>query len=179
MSGHNKWSKIKHKKAATDAVKSRVFSKYSRLITIESRRVGGDTNSPSLLAIIDRAKRESMPKDNIDRAVQKGKDGTGAALMEVIFEGYGPSGTAVIVVAVTDNNNRTFQEIRHIFTKLGFQLGSPGSATWAFAKQDSIYKPNNPIDLSDADGELLAELIEELEDHDDVQDVFTSADEIN
>lgn len=178
MSGHNKWSKIKHKKAASDAVKSRIFSKYSRLITMESRRVNGDINSPSLLAIIERAKKESMPKDNIDRAVLKGKDVSGAALEEVVFEGYGPGGTALIVTAVTDNNNRTFQEIRHIFTKSGFQLGTPGSAMWAFTKKESSYLPNNPVNLSEADGEALGDLIETLEEHDDVQDVFTSADEL-
>ncbi len=176
MSGHNKWSKIKHKKAATDAVKSRVFSKHSALIAMESRKAGGDVNSPSLAAVIERAKKDSMPKENIDRAVQKGAGAGGAALEEVVFEAFGPGGTAMIITAVTDNNNRTSQEVRHVFTKLGYQLGTPGTAAWAFTKSNGVYAPNNPLDLSEADGEKLAELIEALEEQSDVQDIFTTAD---
>ncbi len=178
MSGHNKWSKIKRKKAVTDAVKSRIFSKHSRLIAMESRRVGGDTSSPSLAAIIDRAKKDSMPKDNIDRAVAKGKEGEGASLEEVMFEAFGPGGTAMLITAITDNNNRTAPEIKNIFTKAGYTLGAPGSASWAFSKDGDVYKPNSPLSLSEVDGEALADLIEKLEEHEDVQDIFTSADEL-
>lgn len=176
MSGHNKWSKIKHKKAATDAVKSRVFSKHSALIAMESRRAKGDVNSPGLAAVIDRAKKDSMPKENIDRAVQKGAGAGGEALEEVIFEAFGPGGVAMIVTAVTDNNNRTSREIRHIFTKTGYVLGSPGTSMWAFNKTGAGFVPHNPMELSDTDGEKLAELIEALEEQSDVQDIFTAAD---
>lgn len=176
MSGHNKWSKIKHKKAATDAVKSRVFSKHSALIAMESRKAKGDINSPGLAAAIERAKKDSMPKDNIDRAVQKGAGAGGDALQEVIFEAFGPGGVAMIITAVTDNNNRTSQEIRHIFSKLGYQLGVPGTAMWAFVKDSDGYKPNNPVDLSEADGIKLSELIEALEEQNDLQDIYTTAD---
>jgi YebC/PmpR family DNA-binding regulatory protein len=175
MSGHNKWSKIKHKKAATDAVKSKLFSKHSALIAMESRRAGGDVNSPGLAAAIVRAKKDSMPKENIDRAVQKGAGG-GEAFDEVVFEGFGPGGTAMIITAVTDNNNRTSQEVRSIFTKAGYQLGTPGTAMWAFTKSGGVYTPSNPMELSDSDGESLASLIETLEEQNDVQDIFTSAD---
>lgn len=177
MSGHNKWSKIKHKKAATDAVRSRLFSKYSRLITMESRRALGDIHSAGLAAMIERAKKESMPKDNIDRAVAKGAEVGGAALEEVVFEAFGPGGTAMLIVTVTDNNNRTAPEIRHIFTKAGLAIGAPGSAMWAFTKTATGYVPNSPITLNDTDGESLATLLEHLEEHDDVQDVYTAADE--
>ncbi len=177
MSGHNKWSKIKHKKAATDAVRSRIFSKYSRLITMESRNAHGDINSPALAAVIERAKKDSMPKDNIDRAVIKGKDTDSSALSEILFEAYGPGGAALLIVTVTDNNNRTAPEIKHIFTKAGYQIGAPGSAVWAFTKTATGYIPNTPLELSDSDGEKLATIIELLEEHDDVQDVYTSADE--
>ncbi len=176
MSGHNKWSKIKHKKAATDAAKSKIFSKHSILIAMESRKAGGDINSPGLAAAIERAKKDSMPKDNIDRAVAKGAGTDGTALEEVIFEAFGPGGTAMVITAVTDNNNRTAPEIRHIFSKAGYELGAPGSAAWAFTKTTDGYVPQNPIDLSDEDGEKLANLIEALEDQDDVQDVYTTAD---
>lgn len=176
MSGHNKWSKIKHKKAATDAAKSKIFSKHASLIAMESRKAGGDVNSPGLAAAIERAKKDSMPKENIERAVAKGGGEGGAALEEVMFEAFGPGGTAMIITAVTDNNNRTAPEIRHIFSKAGLELGSPGSAVWAFEKTAEGYVPQNPIDLSDTDGEKLAGLIESLEEQDDVQDVYTTAD---
>lgn len=177
MSGHNKWSKIKHKKAVTDAVKSRVFSKHSALIAMESRKAGGDVNSPGLAAAIERAKKDSMPKDNIDRAVTKGSGAGGATLEEVLFEAFGPGGTAMIITAVTDNNNRTSQEIKHAFSKAGFQLGAQGTAMWAFTKTAEGYRPNTPTELSDTDGEKLADLIELLEEQEDVQDIYSSADD--
>lgn len=176
MAGHNKWSKIKHKKAATDAQKSKLFSKHASLIAMESRKAAGDTNSPSLAAAIERAKKDSMPKENIERAVAKGKGGEGAGLEEVLYETYGPGGTALLITAVTDNTNRTSPEIRHILSRAGYQLGAPGSASWAFKKTDGGYIPQNPVDLNDEDGEKLASLIEALEEHDDVQDVYTTAD---
>ncbi len=176
MSGHNKWSKIKHKKAATDAAKSKVFSKHASLIALESRQAGGDVNSPGLAAAIERAKKDSMPKENIERAVAKGAGASGAALEEVMYEGYGPGGVAVLIQAVTDNSNRTTPEIRHIFTKAGLELGTPGSASWAFTKGADGYTPNTPMELDDATGEKLAEFIEKLEESDDVTDVFTAAD---
>lgn len=177
MAGHNKWSKIKHKKAATDAKKGKIFSKHARLIALESKNAGGDTSAPGLRAAIERAKRDSMPSDNIDRAVAKGKGGDAGNMEEVLYETYGPGGTAILVTALTDNTNRTGPEIKHILSKAGFQLGTPGSASWAFTKTAEGYAPTTPATLSDEDGEKLASLIETLEDHDDVQDVYTTADE--
>jgi YebC/PmpR family DNA-binding regulatory protein len=176
MSGHNKWSKIKHKKAATDAERSKLFSKHSALIAMESRQCRGDITSPGLIAAIERAKKDSMPKDNIERAIQKGAGTTGTALQEVLFEAFGPGGIAILITAITDNNNRTSQEIRSIFTKLGLQLGAPGSAIWAFTKTVDGYVPLSPVEPSESDGEALTLLIEKLENNDDVQDIFTSAD---
>jgi YebC/PmpR family DNA-binding regulatory protein len=176
MSGHNKWSKIKHKKAATDAQKSKIFSKHAALIAMESRKAGGNLASPGLAAVISRAKADSMPKENIDRAVAKGAGAGGAALQEIMFEAFGPGGTAILITVVTDNNNRTAPEIRNIFTKAGLALGGPGSAAWAFTKTADGYVPQNPMELNDTDGEKLANLIEALEDQDDVQDIYTTAD---
>lgn len=176
MSGHNKWSKIKHKKGATDAQRSKLFSKHSTLISMEVKKSGGDKNSASVLALIERAKKDSMPKDVIERALAKGS-GVGAETMEeVVFEGYGPGGVALIIEAVTDNNNRTAPEIRHIFSKSGFELGAPGSASWAFSKTSEGYTPNNPIELDDETGEKLADFIEKLEEQDDVTNVYSTAD---
>lgn len=178
MSGHNKWSKIKHKKAATDAQKSKIFSKHSMLITMEVKKAGGDVNSANVLAAVDRAKKDSMPKDNIEKALAKGSGASGAALEEVLFEGYGPGGVAMLIQAVTDNNNRTAPEIRHIFSKAGLELGTPGSAVWAFTKTADGYTPNTPMELDDETGEQLATFIEALEDNDDVTNVYTAADSL-
>lgn len=177
MSGHNKWSKIKHKKAASDAVKSKTFSKHASLIAMESRKAKGDVGAPGLIAAIERAKKDSMPKENIDRAVSKGAGADGALLTEVLYETYGPGGTAILVTAVTDNPNRTTPEIKHTLSKSGYQLGGSGSSLWAFTKTAEGYVPNTPMALSEEDGEKLANLIEALEAHDDVQDIFTTADD--
>ncbi len=117
-----------------------------------------------------------MPKENIDRAVAKGAGADGVKLESVMYEAYGPGGVAMIITAVTDNNNRTAPEIRHIFTKQGLQLGAPHSASWAFIKTADGYVPQSPIELNDEDGEKLANLVEALEENEDVQDVFTTAD---
>ena len=179
MSGHNKWSKIKHKKAATDAQKSKIFSKHAAVIAVESRKANGDVNSPGLAAAIERAKKDSMPKDNIERAVAKGSGAGGAAIEEVMYEGYGPGGLAMLIQVVTDNPNRSAAEVGHAFSKSGLEMGTPGSAAWAFQKQDGVYVPTNPMELDDATGEKLAEFIEKLEELDDVTDVYTAADTLD
>lgn len=178
MSGHNKWSKIKHKKAASDAERSRVFSKHASLIAVEARKAQGDRSAPGLVAAIERAKKDAMPKENIERAISRGTAVDSTTLSEVVFEAYGPGGTALIITAVTDNNNRTSQEIKHILTKHGYQLGTPGSAIWAFTKQNDSYYPITPLTLSDVDGERLADLIDALDEQPDVQDIYTTADDI-
>ncbi len=177
MSGHNKWSQIKHQKAKTDGQKSKLFSKHASVIAMESRKAGGNLASPSLIAAIDRAKKDSMPKENIDRAVQKGSGADGAELTEVLYETYGPAGIAMLITAVTDNPNRTTPEIKHLLSRLGYQLGSGGSSAWAFRKEGVRYIPTNRMDISDEDGEKLAQLVEALEENDDVQDIFTTTDE--
>jgi YebC/PmpR family DNA-binding regulatory protein len=176
MSGHNKWSQIKHRKAASDSKKSKIFSKHAAVITMESRKAQGNVNAPGLSAAIERARKDSMPKENIDRAVQKGKASQGAALEPILYEGFGPGGTALLITAVTDNTNRTTPEIRHILKEAGYALGATGSASWAFTKLAHGYAPQNRVDLSDEEGEKLALLIEALEEHDDVQEIYTTAD---
>lgn len=176
MSGHNKWSKIKHKKAATDAQKSKIFSKHSMLITMEVKKAGGDVTASNVLAAIERAKKDSMPKDNIEKALAKGSGAGSNSLEEIMFEGYGPGGVALLIQVVTDNNNRTAPLIRHVFTKAGLEIGTPGSASWAFTKTSDGYVPNMPMQLDDETGEKLAEFIEKLEEQDDVTNVFTAAD---
>ena len=175
MSGHNKWSKIKNKKAVTDAAKSKIFSKMAKLISTASKQVNGDTTSPILRAVIDKAREYNMPADNIDRAVKKGTGSDAEALEAITYETYGPAGSALIIEALTTNRNKAAQEIKFILSKHGFALATPGSATWAFIKDSDGWKPNTTIPLSETDGEILETLIEELEDNDEVQDVYTNA----
>jgi YebC/PmpR family DNA-binding regulatory protein len=177
MSGHSKWSSIKRQKGATDAARSRVFSKFARLITIEAKKAAGNTSAPGLMAVIARAKAANMPKDNIERAVSKGNSKEAAELSEVVYEFYGPGGSAIIVNALTDNKNRTTQEIKHLLTKNGFELGTPGSAQWAFTKGgDGTLTPNEPLmDVTGADEENLEKILEALDEHDDVQNIVTNA----
>jgi len=176
MSGHNKWSKIKHKKAATDSQKSKIFGKYARLITTEAKKNGGDTNSPGLRAVIEKAKSENMPNENIDRAVKKATEAGGAEMLEVVYEAYGPGGCAIVIDGLTENKNKAAAEVRHILSKNGFELAASGSALWAFSKnEDREWVPSSTIPLSDADGEKLSNIIEELEDNDEVQAVYTNA----
>ena len=177
MSGHNKWSKIKHKKAASDAKKSKIYSKLVKLIQVESRSANGDTSSPSLRAAIDKAKAENMPKDTIDRAVKKGASNDTAAMEPVTYEAYGPGGCALIVEGLTDNKNRTAAEIKHLLSKNGLQLAAQGSATWAFAKTQEGWDAQTTTQISNEDGEKLERILEELDDNDDVQDVYTNADD--
>lgn len=144
---------------------------------MESRKAGGDIASPGLAAAIERAKKDSMPKDNIERAVAKGAGVGGAAMEEVTYEGYGPGGVALLIQTVTDNNNRTASEIRHLFAKAGLELGTPGSAAWAFTKlTDGSFVPTTPLEIDDATGEKLAAFLETLEDNDDVTNIYTAVD---
>src|SRR3989338_7803784 len=175
MSGHNKWSKIKHKKAGTDAAKSKIFSKMAKLISTASRQVKGDVTSPILRATIEKAREYNMPADNIERAIKKGVGADDLALEAITYETYGPAGSALIIEALTSNRNKAAQEIKFILSKHGFSLAIPGSALWAFTKEESVWKPNSNIPLSEEDGKVLEKLIEELEDNDEVQDVYTNA----
>lgn len=176
MSGHNKWSKIKNKKAVTDAQKSKIFGKLVRFITVESKKAKGDINSPGLRAAIEKAQAENVPKDNIERAIKKGAGGEGGETEQITYESYGPGGCALIIEALTENRNKAAQEIKHILSKNGFELATPGSAVWAFEKRTGEgWIPKTTAPVSETDGEILEKLIEELEENDEVQEVFTNA----
>lgn len=140
MSGHSKWATIKHKKGALDAKRGAVFTKWSKEITTAARVGGGniDTN-PRLRLAIDKAKGANMPSDNIDRAVKKGTgELPGVTYEEITYEGYGPSGTALLIESLTDNKNRTTAEIRNILEKRGGNMSGAGSVAWQFAKKGLI-----------------------------------------
>ncbi len=175
MAGHNKWSKVKHKKAAQDAKKSREFSKLARLITVEAQRCGGDTDSPALRALIDKARAANMPKENIMRAVSRGAGKDDAALQSLTYEMYGPGGVAMLIEVLTDNPNRSHQEVKHAVSKRGFELAAPGSAQWAFSKEGDAWTPSTTVSLSEEETAALEELREALEELEDVQEVITNA----
>jgi YebC/PmpR family DNA-binding regulatory protein len=140
MSGHSKWSTIKRKKGAVDAKRGKIFSRLTKEITVSARLGGGDPDgNPRLRAAIAAAKQENMPKDNIQRAINKGTgEGDGSNLEEVIYEGYGPEGVAIMVDSLTDNKNRTVSDLRHLFTKYGGSMGEPGCVAWMFDKKGVI-----------------------------------------
>ena len=140
MSGHSKWATIKHKKAAADAKRGKVFTRLIKEITIAARSGGGDPDgNPRLRTAVAAAKAGSMPADNIKRAIMRGTgELEGGQIDEVTFEGYGPGGAAVLVNVVTDNRNRTVSEIRHIFSKQGGNLGEQGSVAWMFDRLSQV-----------------------------------------
>jgi YebC/PmpR family DNA-binding regulatory protein len=177
MSGHSKWSQIKRQKSVTDAAKSRVFSRFARLIAAESKKANGVLSVPALAVVITRAKAANMPKDNIERAIAKGMSKDAGELIPVIYEAYGPGGVALMIIALTDNKNRTTQEIKHLLIVQGVELASPGAASWAFTKNpDGGYTPNEPLmDVSGEDETRLGSILDVLDEHDDVQQVFTNA----
>jgi YebC/PmpR family DNA-binding regulatory protein len=160
LSGHSKWSSIKHKKGAADAKRGKLFSKLSRAIIVAAKEGGGDpANNLSLQNAIEKARSYSMPKDNIDRAIAKGSgaDADGDAYETVIYEGYGPEGVAVIVEALTDNRNRTASDVRHLFDRNGGNLGTTGAVAWQFERRGVVLVPASGVDeeellLAAADG---------------------------
>lgn len=237
MSGHSKWANIKNKKAKMDAQKGKIYTRFSKLIIVAVREGGPDPNSNSKLKdVIEKAKQANMPNENIERAIKRATgELSGADYEEIMYEGYGPSGVAILVDATTDNRNRTAGEMRHIFDKHGGNLGETGCVAWMFEKkgliivekndstdveeimmlaidagaedvdeqEDSIeittsvenfaavkdaleksgieifsadlsYIPKTTLSLPESECEKVERLIEALEDHDDVQNVYTN-----
>ncbi|HEY7732944.1 MAG TPA: YebC/PmpR family DNA-binding transcriptional regulator [Gaiellaceae bacterium] len=153
MSGHSKWSSIKHKKGAADAKRGKLFSKLSRAITVAAKEGGGDpAGNLALQNAIEKARSYSMPKDNIERAIAKGagEGADGSSYETVVYEGYGPDGVAVLVEALTDNRNRTASDVRHLFTKHGGNLGATGAVSWQFERRGIVL-----VGAGDADEDEL------------------------
>lgn len=158
MSGHSKWSTIKHQKGAADAKRGKIFSKLANDIAIAAREGGGNSEFNNRLRLaIASAKAANMPKDNIDRAIKRGTgEGGGARIEEVLFEGYGPGGVAIMVAAVTDNRNRTSSDVRAHFTKHGGHLGGSGAVSYLFDKKGLIHSANYSDELELAAIDALA-----------------------
>ncbi|MDN5341757.1 YebC/PmpR family DNA-binding transcriptional regulator [Oceanotoga sp. DSM 15011] len=238
MSGHNKWANIKHRKGAQDAKRSKAFTKIIREITIAARDGGGDADAnPRLRSAVDKAKAANMPKDKIETAIKKGTgELEGEELTELLYEGYGPAGVALLISVVTDNKNRSAQEIRHLLSKGNGSLAEAGAVSWNFERKGLIkvpkeevsdmeefmmqaieagaeditedtdpieitvepdltsdvrealkadgysiedeltYNPKTTVNISGNDAEKLLKLLDNLEDNDDVQQVFGNYD---
>ncbi len=155
MAGHSKWAQIKHKKARVDARRGKIFNKIIREITVAARLGGGNPEfNPRLRMAIEKAKEVNMPQDNIERAIKRGTgELEGVTYEQAIYEGYGPGGVAILVVALTDNKNRTTGEVRHIFSKYGGNLAGAGSVAWQFEEKGVIY-----IDKDKADEDTVMEI---------------------
>jgi YebC/PmpR family DNA-binding regulatory protein len=149
VSGHSKWSSIKHKKGAADAKRGKLFSKLSRAIIVAAKEGGPDPAANlALQNAVEKARSYSMPKDNIERAIAKGagEGADGASFETVVYEGYGPEGVAVLVEALTDNRNRTASDVRHLFTKHGGNLGATGAVAWQFERRGIVLVPAEGVD---------------------------------
>lgn len=174
MSGHSKWANIKRTKGVNDAKRAKIFTKLTRAVTVAVRKGGSDdpNANSALRKAVDDARAANMPKDNIERAILKGGGGgEGLALEEVTVEGYGPSGVAFMLTALTDNRNRTLSEVRSVFTRWGGNIGQPGSSAYIFGADPENPSFTIPVD-SKEEAEKVLSLVEALEDLDDVQKVY-------
>ena len=179
MAGHSKWANIKHKKAATDKARGKLWSKLIREVTVAAKEGGGDINAnPRLRLAVDKARGANMPNDTVDRAIKRGAGGEDdSSYDEIRYEGYGPSGVAIIVDCMTDNRNRTASEVRHAFSKHGGNLGTDGSVAYLFSKRGIIsYGPGADADaIMEAALEAGAEDV--VENDDGSVDVYADPDE--
>lgn len=173
MSGHSKWSTIKRDKAVNDSKKSQMFTKLTRAITVAAKKGADPETNSALRVAVEKAREARMPKDNIERAIQKGAGGgEGTQFEEVVYEGYGLEGVAFYVRALTDNRNRTVAEIRNIFNRHGGGLGGAGSTSYIFV---DLENPSFEIEVTNANkARSVLNLVDALEDHDDVSDVYSN-----
>lgn len=183
MSGHSKWAQVKHKKAAVDAKKGKIFSKIVKEISVAARLGGGDTDgNPRLRVAIEKAKEVNMPQENIKRAIMKGTgELPGVAYEETIYEGYGPGGTAILLEVLTDNRNRTVSEIRHIMTKHDGNLGEAGCVAWMFDKKGYIIVEKTKIDEDSLMSVALEAGAEDLKNDpgEDSYEIITTPEDMN
>ena len=181
MSGHSKWSTIKHKKAAKDAKRGKLFTKLIKEITVAARMGGGDINAnPRLRTAVMTARTQSMPGDNIDRAIKKGTgELEGVTYEEIQYEGYGPGGAAIIAQVLTDNKNRTVSEIRRLFTKHGGNLGETGCVCWMFDKKGLITVEKSQTDEERLLGIVLDAGAEDVRDEDEFFEVVTQPEDFH
>ena len=179
MAGHSKWANIKHKKAANDKARGKLWSKLIREVTVAAREGGGDVESnPRLRLAVDKAQGANMPKDTIARAITRGAGGAdGEDYVEIRYEGYGPGGTAIMVDCMTDNRNRTASEVRHAFSKHGGNLGTDGSVAYLFEKRGVLSYPAGADEDAIMDAALEAGAEDVVTNDDTSIDVYTTPDD--
>ena len=180
MSGHNKWSKIKRQKGIEDNKRGQIYTKLTREIIMAAREAGGDPESNFKLRLaIQKAREASMPKDNIERAIERGAGGAeGAVLQELMLEGYGPSGTAILVQTLSDNRNRTVQEVRNVFTRQGGTMGSAGCVAWLFDSKGIISIDAGGKDADDVTLQAIDAGADDVKVEDGTIDVYTRPTEL-
>lgn len=175
MSGHSKWSQIKHKKGAADQKRGALFSKLATAITAAVGQEPNPQFNPRLRSAIDKAKENQMPNDNIERAIKRATEKS-TDLDELIFESYGPGNSAILIEAITDNRNRTVSEVKKILNDHHAKWAESGSVLWAFEQnQDKSWTSKFPLDISSEDREKLEKLLDALDDHPDIQRLTTNA----
>ncbi|HEY4506630.1 MAG TPA: YebC/PmpR family DNA-binding transcriptional regulator [Candidatus Paceibacterota bacterium] len=172
MSGHSKWSQIKHKKEVSDQKKGQVFSKLAKKILIAAREGSDPSSNYKLQSVIEEARSVNMPKDNIERAIIRASDKNATELYEIVIQAMGPGGIALVVEGITDNKNRTINEIKHILSDTGFRVVPEGSLNWMFSSEKN---PISPINITDQEiHNKLNSLVEILRDNEDVENVYTN-----
>jgi transcriptional/translational regulatory protein YebC/TACO1 len=175
MSGHSKWSQIKHKKAISDAQRSARFGKFSRAISVAARNNPDPTTNATLKAEVDRARAGNMSMDSIERAIRRIAGHQAADLARVQLEFIGPGGIAIVASGITDNPNRTINEVRQLAVHAGVRMVERGGAAWAFQKVAEGLEPVATVPTSSDDRERLEKFLETLDSHDDIQDIWTNA----
>ncbi len=181
MSGHSKWSTIKRKKGANDAKRGKIFTRLIKEITVAARSGGGDPEgNPRLRSAIATAKTENMPKDNIARAIKKGTgEIAGEVYDEILYEGYGPGGVAVLVECMTDNRNRTVADVRHYFTKSNGNLGESGCVAWMFEKKGLILVDKETVSEEELMDQVLEAGAEDMVEESDEFQIFSAPEELD
>lgn len=181
MSGHNKWSSIKHKKGATDAKRGKIFTRIVKEIILAAKSGGGDVEmNPRLRTAVNTAKEANMPKDNIERAIKRGTgEIEGAAYEEITYEGYGHNGVGIVVDVMTDNKNRSVAEIRHAFSKFGGNMAESGAVSWNFEQKGYFNVPSVGLDEDEFMMQALEAGADDVQKHDEVFEIFTSPTEFH
>jgi len=181
MSGHNKWSTIKHKKAATDAKRGKIYTRIVKEIILAAKAGGGDPDmNPRLRTAINSAKASNMPRENIERAIKRGTgEIEGAAYEEITYEGYGHNGVGIVVDVMTDNKNRTVADLRHTFSKYGGNLAETGAVSWNFEQKGFFNVPSAGLDEDDFMMQALEAGAEDVELNDEYFDIYTSPSEFH
>lgn len=179
MAGHSKWAQIKRQKGVTDKKRGQLFSKLLKAISVAAKSDPNPQFNPRLRSAIETAKENSVPQDNIDRAINKAAEEKN--LEDLVIEAYGPEGVAIIIEAITDNKNRTVAEVRHLLSENNAKMANPGSVLWSFdppsagGSENRGWQPKFPQAISEASKEKLSQLLEAVEAHDDVQHITTNA----